>query len=130
MKKIILLLLVCVSTLVFGQEESQLKSQVRHTIDELRDFVSIPNDALEHADINRNITWLTKKFNDRGFNTSVLPTDGESLFFAALPLEDNKPTILFYMHFDGQSVDKAKWDQPNPYEVVLKSADGDTWKSL
>ncbi len=130
MKKIILLLLICVNTLVFCQEEAQLKSQVRHTIDELRDFVAIPNDALEHADINRNITWLTKKFNERGFNTTVLPTEGESLFFAALPLEDKKPTILFYMHFDGQSVNKSKWDQPNPYEIVLKAADGEAWKTI
>ena len=130
MKKNILLLLIGVNTLVFCQESSQLKSQVRHTIDELRDFVAIPNDALEHADINRNITWLTKKFNERGFNTTVLPTEGESLFFAALPLEDKKPTILFYMHFDGQSVDKSKWDQPNPYEVVLKADDGEAWKTI
>lgn len=130
MKKSILFLLVCIHYFVFPQEEPQLKSQVRHTIDELRDFVAIPNDALEHADINRNLTWLTKKFNDRGFNSTVLPTEGESLFFAALPLEDNKPTLLFYMHFDGQSVDKSKWDQPNPYEVVLKAADSDTWKTL
>ncbi|MEA1786824.1 M20/M25/M40 family metallo-hydrolase [Arenibacter sp. GZD96] len=130
MKKYLVAFLILAHTVVMAQDEPQLKSQVRHTIDELRDFVSIPNDALEHADINRNITWLTKKFNDRGFNTSVLPTDGESLFFAALPLEDNKPTILFYMHFDGQSVDKSKWDQPNPYEVVLKSADSGRWKTL
>lgn len=129
MKNYLVAFLILTHVVSMAQDESQLKSQVRHTIDELRDFVSIPNDALEHADINRNITWLTKKFNDRGFNSAVLPTEGESLFFAALPLEDNKPTILFYMHFDGQSVDKSKWDQPNPYDVVLKSPDGDTWQT-
>ena len=102
---------------------------MRHSIDELKEFVAIPNDALEHADINRNLTWLTKKFSERGFNTSVLPTEGESLFFAALPMEDNKPTILFYMHFDGQSVDPSKWEQPNPYEMVLKSWEDDQWKT-
>ncbi len=124
----ILLLLTCYFN--FSQDAAQLKSQVRHTIDEIRDFVSIPNDALEHADINRNITWLTKKFNERGFNSTVLPTAGESLFFAALPMKDNKPTILFYMHFDGQSVDTSKWDQPNPYATVLKAQEGDGWKTL
>jgi len=111
-----------------AQNAVQLKSKVRHSIDELREFVAIPNDALEHADINLNLTWLTKKFNERGFNSSVLPTDGESLFFAALPMQDDKPTILFYMHFDGQSVDPSKWGQPNPYKVVLKSKEGDIWK--
>ncbi len=128
MKKFCTLVWLIVFGLVYGQDETQVKSQVRHSIDELREFVAIPNDALESADINRNITWLTRKFNERGFNTSVLPTDGESLFFAAMPMIDEKPTILFYMHFDGQSVDPSKWAQPNPYQVVLKSAEGDTWK--
>lgn len=121
---VLIALTICFS---FAQEDTQLKSQVSHSINEIRDFVAIPNDALEHADINRNLTWLTKKFNERGFNSSVLPTEGESLFFAALPMEDNKPTILFYMHLDGQSVDPSKWEQPNPYDVVLKSKEGENW---
>lgn len=130
MKKITFFLFLFISCFIYAQDSVQLKSQVRHTIDELRDFVSIPNDALDHADINRNLTWLTQKFNERGFNTSVLPTEGESLFFASLPMEDDKPTILFYMHFDGQSIDPSKWNQSNPYKVELKAADGDDWKTL
>ncbi|MGB5371784.1 MAG: M20/M25/M40 family metallo-hydrolase [Flavobacteriaceae bacterium] len=129
MKKLLSFFIVTAAFIAFAQEDIQLKSQVRHSIDELKEFVAIPNDALEHADINRNLTWLTKKFSERGFNTSVLPTEGESLFFAALPMEDNKPTILFYMHFDGQSVDPSKWDQPSPYEMVLKSWEDQRWKT-
>ncbi len=111
----------------FAQDEATLKSQVRHAIDELVQFVGIPNDALDAADINRNISWLTREFNDRGFNTSVLPTEGRPLFFAALPMEDDKPTVLLYMHFDGQSVDPSKWDQSNPYKVVLKAPENGTF---
>jgi len=129
MRKLFALVFMLISGSVIAQKESELKTQVSHTINELREFVAIPNDALEHADINRNLTWLTKKFNERGFNSTVLPTEGESLFFAALPMEDNKPTILFYMHLDGQSVDPAKWDQANPYEIVLKSKNSDTWQT-
>ena len=112
-----------------AQDSIQLKAKVGDAINEIRDFVAIPNDALDHAHINRNLTWLTQKFNARGFNSTILPTEGESLFFATLPIEDNKPSILFYMHLDGQSVDPSKWDQPNPYNVVLKSKDGDGWKN-
>ncbi len=129
MHKIIPLFLFTALLQGFSQDSLQLVSQVRHSISELREFVAIPNDALEHADINRNLTWLTQKFNARGFNSSVLPTEGESLFFAALPMEDAKPTILFYMHFDGQSVDPSKWEQPNPYITVLKSKLGDGWQT-
>lgn len=129
MKKILLVLLSLMGFVSWAQEETQLKRQVRQAINEIRSFVKIPNDALDHADINRNLTWLEKNFNARGFNSSILPTEGESLFFASLPMVDSKPTILFYMHLDGQSVDPSKWNQPNPYEVVLKSPEGDTWKS-
>ena len=129
MKKVLLVTFVLFNYSLFSQDNVQLKSQVAHAITEMREFIAIPNDALEHADINRNLTWLTKKFTARGFNTSILPTEGESLFFAAMPMEDSKPTILFYMHFDGQSVDPAKWDQPNPYTMVLKSPDGDGFKT-
>ncbi len=83
--------------------------------------------SLESLHINRNISWLTREFNDRGFNTSVLPTEGRPLFFAALPMEDDKPTVLLYMHFDGQSVDPSKWDQSNPYKVVLKAPENGTF---
>ncbi len=130
MRNYALALLCAACSVCYAQDDVLVKSQVRHTIDELRDFVAIPNDALEHADINRNITWLQDKFNERGFNTSVLPTEGESLFFAALPMEDDKPTILFYMHFDGQSVDPAQWEQADPYKVVLKAPEADGWKTV
>ncbi|WP_276392859.1 M20/M25/M40 family metallo-hydrolase [Eudoraea chungangensis] len=129
MKYFSTLAIVLFSGSLFAQK-IDLKSQVKHSIDELVEFVAIPNDALQHADINRNLTWLTEKFNARGFNSSILPTSGESLFFASLPMEDEKPTILFYMHFDGQSVDPARWDQPNPYEVVLKTEEEGEWKTI
>lgn len=112
----------------FSQEAVQLKSQVAKAITELRDFVSIPNDALNARDISSNLFWLKQKFGDRGFNTSELPTENHPLFFAATPIEDTKPTILIYMHLDGQSVDPSKWNQPNPYKVVLKAPTAEGWQ--
>lgn len=117
MKQVTFMVFMILSFHAFAQEAGQLKSQVRHSIDELRDFISIPNDALDHADINRNITWLTKKFNERGFNTSSLPTEGESLsllhspwrmksqpFFFTCTLTDNRLT-----HPNGTSQTPMKW---------------------
>ncbi|UWX54092.1 M20/M25/M40 family metallo-hydrolase [Maribacter litopenaei] len=129
MKKLLsLLLFFTVLFDVVGQDSTALKSKVRKTIDELKDFVAIPNDALNSDDIDNNILWLRNKFNARGFNTSILETEGLPLFFAALPMDDSKPTILFYMHFDGQSVDPSKWDQKDPYELTLKSMVDGQWK--
>ncbi len=120
MKKSFLLLFSISFFSIFSQDSTGIKSQVAHAIHELKDFVAIPNDALNADDIEDNIIWLKKKFGERGFNTAELKTDNLPLFFAALPMEDSKPTILIYMHFDGQSVDPSKWDQPNPYQTVLK----------
>ena len=106
----------------FGQQIDSvaLKSQVAQSIKDLREFVGLPSDALNPDDIDNNIFWLKKQFEKRGFNTAELKTENLPLFFATMPMEDDKPTVLLYMHFDGQSVDPSKWDQPNPYQVVLK----------
>ncbi|MCX2719306.1 M20/M25/M40 family metallo-hydrolase [Lentiprolixibacter aurantiacus] len=128
MKKYLALFMQFMLLGLWAQEQGEMKTQIRHTIDEIREFVRIPNDALDGADINRNITWLTKKFSERGFNTTTLPTSGQPLFFAALPITDEKPTLLFYMHFDGQSVDPGKWRQPDPYEVVLRAPADSGWE--
>ncbi|RDY58146.1 M20/M25/M40 family metallo-hydrolase [Flagellimonas nanhaiensis] len=130
MKKVFFLLSLLLTTSIFAQDDMAIKSQVAHAITELRDFVAIPNDALNADDIDDNILWLKRKFGERGFNTAVLETENLPLFFAAFPIEDDKPTILVYMHLDGQSVDPSKWDQPNPYDVVLKSNEGDGFKTI
>ncbi|MFP2997702.1 M20/M25/M40 family metallo-hydrolase [Spongiivirga sp. MCCC 1A20706] len=129
MKKIFLTFFLAITCLSYSQKA--LKKQIVPTINELKEFIAIPNDALEHSDIMRNIFWLEKQFKERGFNTAQLPTEGEPLFFANLPMKEGLPTLLFYMHFDGQAVDPSKWNQSNPYELVLR--DGDTnldWSTL
>ncbi len=130
MKKLVTTFVLLAFLNISAQDETSIKSQVAHAITELRDFIAIPSDALNPDDIDDNIFWLKKKFGERGFNTAELETDNLPLFFAALPVEDNKPTLLIYMHFDGQSVDPSKWDQPNPYEVVLKMPEGDGFKTV
>ena len=120
MRKYCFLTCLFLSTFLGAQDSIILKSKVRHTIDELKEFIAIPNDALVRDEITDNLIWLKKKFNARGFNTTELETSNHPLFFAALPMDDNKPTLLLYMHFDGQSVDPGKWNQASPYKMVLK----------
>ncbi|RIV67516.1 M20/M25/M40 family metallo-hydrolase [Flagellimonas aequoris] len=130
MKKTVSFLSLILSFSLFAQDDVAVKSQVADAINELQEFIAIPNDALNPDDIDRNIMWLKRKFGERGFNTAVLDTDGLPLFFAALPMNNEKPTLLIYMHLDGQSVDPSKWDQPNPYQMVLKVPEGDGFKTV
>ncbi|MEO9478935.1 MAG: M20/M25/M40 family metallo-hydrolase [Maribacter dokdonensis] len=129
MKKLLTLTFLLLLFTAHSQDSILIKSKVANAIGELREFVAIPNDALNADDIDSNLYWLRKKFTERGFNSTILETEGLPLFFAALPMDDNKPTILFYMHLDGQSVDATKWDQQDPYKVVLKSKTEDNWKT-
>lgn len=131
MKKIgFSLLATLLFTNVFSQDSIALKSQVAQAIQDIREFVAIPNDALNPDDIDDNVFWLKKQFEQRGFNTAILETENLPLFFAALPMDDSKPTMLIYMHFDGQSVDPSKWQQPNPYQVVLKKPVDDGFETV
>ncbi|MEM0932304.1 MAG: M20/M25/M40 family metallo-hydrolase [Bacteroidota bacterium] len=120
MKKLFLRCLFVFSFYVSAQDSVAVKSAVAQAIEELREFVALPNDALNRDDMEDNLFWLKKRFEKSGFNTTELETENVPLFFAALPMDDNKPTVLLYMHFDGQSVDPGKWNQPNPYNTVLK----------
>lgn len=132
MKHTLFVILFLTIRISLGQEIDSvaLKSQVAQAIQDLREFVGLPNDALNADDIDDNIFWLQKQFQKRGFNTTELATENLPLFFAAMPMDDTKPTVLIYMHFDGQSVDPSKWDQPNPYATVLKKPNAEGFESI
>ena len=97
--------------------------QTRQALEDLKEFVAIPNFGLNKADIEKNIAWAEAAFSRQRFSTEVLPTDGNPLFLATWTIDPKLPTVLFYMHLDGQAVDSKKWDQVNPYKVVLKAKD-------
>jgi acetylornithine deacetylase/succinyl-diaminopimelate desuccinylase-like protein len=107
-----------------AQQSDQLVSErMPAAIEELKDFVAIPNDALVAEDIEKNIQWSDKAFAKRGFGTSVLKTGKMPLFLARKAFPGNRKTVLFYFHLDGQAVRQQEWFQPNAYETVLKEKD-------
>lgn len=131
MKKFSILLLSLCSTVVFSQiKEDVLQAKAVKTLYDLKEFIALPNDAAKPDDIGTNLRWLTKRFGELGFNTLSLESETVPSFFATLPMKPGLPTVLFYMHFDGQAVDKSKWDQKNPYEMVLKSNTNGQWGAL
>lgn len=97
---------------------------------ELRDFLSIPNNALIPEHVRNNLDFLKQAFEKRGFNTRELPTKSRTAFLAERKVRGAKKTVLFYMHFDGQPVDNSKWFQEDPYKPVLKQKEGDDWNEV
>lgn len=94
----------------------------------LQEFLSIPNDANYPEQIEQNIIWLSDKFEKLNFEISILETQALPLFFAEKKVDDDLPTVLFYMHFDGQPVDSSKWDEESPYTPVIKMMKGEGWE--
>lgn len=133
MKKLLLLILLfAIHNNILSQRKHQeiSKKEGIKSLSMLIEFLSIPNDALNKEDISKNIVWSTNKLNDFGFKTKLLTTSSLPLVVASKTIDNNLPTIAFYMHLDGQSVDISKWDQKSPWIPVIKEFKENKWVEL
>ena len=94
-----------------------------------REFLALPNDALNPDDIEALVSWLERAFGERGFRTQRIPTNGNPALFAERRHDPAGKTVLVYLQADGQPVDPSAWAQANPFVPVLKERDenGDTY---
>lgn len=90
------------------------------SLTEYREFLSIPCDAHFPADLEKNRTWIEAAFRKRNFTIKRLPTNGFDLVLAERQHTGATKTVLFYVQVDGQPVDPTKWEQPDPFQPVLK----------
>lgn len=124
------------ATLDSAQLQQQADQAAARSYREWVELLALPNDATVPADIQKNADWLVKAFARRGFQARELPNNGKPMVYAEYPASTQqsagpRKTVLFYMHFDGQSVTPSQWAQPSPWEATLKarSADG-KWETL
>lgn len=87
---------------------------------QLKELLSIPNDAFYPDEIEKNVVWCESAFEARGFTTQRLETSHAPLLLAESKREKNAKTVLVYLQVDGQPVDPSHWFQENPYQAVLK----------
>lgn len=91
------------------------------TFREYLELLSLPNDAVVPADIQKNVEWLERAFRKRGFTTRQLANSGKPMLYAEWPAKvAGAKTVLFYMHLDGQPVVPSEWSQKNPFQPVVK----------
>ncbi|MFC6190386.1 M20/M25/M40 family metallo-hydrolase [Dyadobacter subterraneus] len=128
---------VASSSHLFGQKIPAEKSDVLISkrmfpaLEELKEYVAIPNDALVAEDIDKNLIWSQEAFAKRGFKTAILKTGKLPLFSAEKTYPKNTKTVLFYFHLDGQAVRPSEWFQKDPYTTVLKEQSADrTFKEI
>ncbi|MBK6825691.1 MAG: M20/M25/M40 family metallo-hydrolase [Chitinophagaceae bacterium] len=96
----------------------------------MKEILSIPNDASVGKDIRNNIVWLNSAFKEAGFETVLLDSPAEPFVLATSGNNPELPTVLFYMHFDGQPVYNADWQQTGPYAPVLKKKINNNWEQM
>ncbi len=83
---------------------------------ELRDFLTIPNVALDSDNIRRNATALVAMMERRGITTRILETGGPPVVYGEIG-DPDLPTVLFYCHYDGQPADPSQWEQGAPDRI-------------
>jgi len=90
----------------------------------IKDFVgllSIPNVAVDLADMERNAEHITGLLESRGFTVQRLSAGGAPYIFAELASPGAAETVLIYAHFDGQPVQSENWAYP-PFSPTLLDA--------
>lgn len=105
------------------QMEELSQTHLKDAIYELRDMLSIPNIGTIPEHVTANVEWMNEAFSARNFEINILETEGPPLLLAQKHVNDALPTVLFYMHADGQPVDESKWSQEDPFSPVLKEKD-------
>ncbi len=88
-------------------------------IKDFAELLAIPNVAYDLPNINKNASFIVEELKERGVEAKLLRTVGTPpIVFGYLPVEGATRTLAFYVHYDGQPVNKANWTN-DPWEPVL-----------
>ena len=120
-------------SLALVSQPSDLKSTIdawvtahrQAVLDELTALLSIPNIATDKPNIRRNAEHIREMLAKRGIAAEILETTGNPLVYGTFTVPGATRTLLFYCHYDGQPVDRAKWRQPDPFTPVTRGEGSD-----
>ncbi|MEP5610909.1 MAG: M20/M25/M40 family metallo-hydrolase [Cyclobacteriaceae bacterium] len=121
MKSNLAFLLITLSLFSFSQDVGKISEDYieKNGVDILNNFkelLSLPNVAYDLKNINRNAEFIKTELEKRGVETKLLRMVGTPpIIFGYLPAKKAKRTLAFYVHYDGQPVDKTKWTN-DPWE--------------
>jgi acetylornithine deacetylase/succinyl-diaminopimelate desuccinylase-like protein len=95
----------------------------------VRDYaklLAIPNIASDTENIRRNAGFIIDLLKQRGFTARTLEVPGAPpAVYGELKSPGAKHTLLWYVHYDGQPVDKAQW-AVDPWQPVLREGAADS----
>ncbi|MGH9144248.1 MAG: hypothetical protein ACRD2I_24175, partial [Vicinamibacterales bacterium] len=88
---------------------------------EFMDLVAIPNVRTDLPNIKKNAEQLRQMLERRGMKPEVWDTPSTPLVYGERLVPGATRTILFYIHFDGQPVEKAAWKQADPWTPIIRA---------
>jgi acetylornithine deacetylase/succinyl-diaminopimelate desuccinylase-like protein len=88
---------------------------------EFMELVAIPNVRTDLPNIARNAELLRAMLERRGMRPEIWSTPSTPVVYGERMAPGATRTILFYIHFDGQPVDKAGWKQADPWTPVIRA---------
>ncbi len=97
------------------------ESHENRVLDELLEFLAIPNDANDLGDIRRKAQWIIDAFARRGIQLRLIETGGAPYVYGEHRTPGAQRTWLFYCHYDGQSADPSRWTGHRPWEPVFRN---------
>lgn len=85
---------------------------------DLKQLVSFPSvsSAPEQEGMEQAVAYLTKRLRDLSFEVGVKMVDGLPILEALTSRHVDRPTVMFYGHFDVVSADNQIWDQ-DPFKL-------------
>jgi acetylornithine deacetylase/succinyl-diaminopimelate desuccinylase-like protein len=105
---------------------SAVDSRKSQSVDTLKQFLSIPSVSTkpEHkADMVRCAEWVRAQVARAGFDAKVMPTAGHPVVVATNEHKPDRPTVLFYGHYDVQPPEPLElWTSP-PFEPTVRKDD-------
>jgi acetylornithine deacetylase/succinyl-diaminopimelate desuccinylase-like protein len=87
---------------------------------EFMELLAIPNVRTDLPNIRRNAEQLRRMLERRRMSPEIWDTPSVPLVFGQRRVAGASRTILFYIHFDGQPVDKAGWKQADPWMPIIR----------
>ncbi len=116
-----LALLAAIGDAAAGALREQVERAAQQNFAEYLDALRIPNVPAQAADIQRNADFMSRAFERRGFDVRLVTNPaGRPVVLAELASRPGLPTLLFYIHYDGQPVVPAEWSQDDPFVPVIR----------
>jgi acetylornithine deacetylase/succinyl-diaminopimelate desuccinylase-like protein len=104
-----------------AEVERYVRAHQGAIVRELMELLAIPNVRSDLPNIKRNAEQLRQMLDRRGMKPEIWETPSTPLVYGERLVAGSTRTVLFYIHYDGQPVSKAQWQQPDPFQPVLRS---------